>query len=42
MYLLHHSASVFLIDPAGRLRVMAPFGTPVDDVVHDIRVLLEG
>lgn len=41
MYLLHHSASVFLIDPAGRLRVMAPFGTPVDDVVHDIRVLLE-
>jgi len=34
-------ASVFLIDPAGRLRVMAPFGTPVDDVVHDIRVLLE-
>jgi protein SCO1/2 len=41
MYLLHHSASVFLIDPAGRLRVMAPFGTPVDDVAHDIRILLE-
>ena len=41
MYLLHHSASVFLIDPEGRLRVMAPFGTPVDDVVHDIRILLE-
>ena len=41
MYLLHHSASVFLIDPGGRLRVMAPFGTPVDDVVHDVRALLK-
>jgi protein SCO1/2 len=41
MYLIHHSASVFLIDPAGRLRVMAPFGTPVDDVLHDIRTLLK-
>jgi len=41
MYLIHHSASVFLIDPGGRLRVMAPFGTPVDDVVHDVRALLK-
>jgi len=40
-YLVHHSASVFLIDGAGRLRVMAPFGTPSDDVLHDIRLLLE-
>lgn len=40
-YLVHHSASVFLIDTAGRLRVMAPFGTPPDDVLHDIRTLLE-
>jgi protein SCO1/2 len=39
-YLIHHSASVFLIDAAGRLRVMAPFGTPSDDVLHDIRLLL--
>jgi protein SCO1 len=39
-YLIHHSASVFLVDPAGRLRVMAPFGTPSDDVLHDIRILL--
>jgi protein SCO1 len=39
-YLVHHSASVFLIDPAGRLRVMAPFGTPSDDVLHDVRALL--
>jgi protein SCO1 len=40
-YLVHHSASVFLIDAAGRLRVMAPFGTPSDDVLHDIRILLK-
>jgi protein SCO1/2 len=40
-YLIHHSASVFLIDRTGRLRVMAPFGTPVDDVLHDVRTLLE-
>ena len=39
-YLVHHTASVFLIDAAGRLRVMAPFGTPSDDVLHDVRVLL--
>ena len=39
-YLVHHTASVFLIDSAGRLRVMAPFGTPSDDVLHDVRVLL--
>jgi protein SCO1/2 len=40
-YLIHHSASVFLIDSTGRLRVMAPFGTPVDDVLHDVRALLK-
>lgn len=40
-YLVHHSASVFLIDGAGRLRVMAPFGTPSDDVLHDIQLLLK-
>ena len=39
-YLVHHSSSVFLIDRAGRLRVMAPFGTPLDDLVHDVRTLL--
>ena len=40
-YLVHHSASVFLIDGAGRLRVMAPFGTPSDDVLHDVLILLK-
>jgi protein SCO1 len=40
-YVVHHSASVFLIDAAGRLRVMAPFGTPSDDVLYDVRLLLK-
>jgi protein SCO1/2 len=39
-YGVHHTASTYVIDPQGRLRVMAPFGTPVDDVLHDVRVLL--
>jgi protein SCO1/2 len=39
-YGVHHTASVYVIDTAGRLRVMAPFGTPVDDVLHDVRILL--
>lgn len=40
-YGVHHTASVYLIDGVGRLRVMAPFGTPVDDVLHDVRALLK-
>jgi protein SCO1 len=40
-YGIHHTASVYLIDVVGRLRVMAPFGTPVDDVLHDVRALLK-
>jgi protein SCO1/2 len=39
-YAVHHTASVYVVDTDGRLRVMAPFGTPVDDLVHDVRVLL--
>jgi copper(I)-binding protein len=29
-----------VVDADGRLRVMAPFGTPVEDIVHDVRILL--
>ena len=39
-YAVHHTASIHVIDPDGRLRVMAPFGTPVDDLVHDVGILL--
>jgi protein SCO1/2 len=40
MYFVHHSSYVYLIDRAGRLRAMMPFGVAVDDIVHDARMLL--
>jgi len=40
-YLIHHSASIYFIDSTGTLRVIAPFGTPLDDLIHDARILLE-
>jgi len=40
-YLMDHSAFVYLVDPSGQLRVMFPFGMSVDDMVHDIKLLLQ-
>ena len=40
-YLIDHSAFVYVIDPAGRLRLMFPFGMPIEDMIHDIKLLLE-
>jgi len=40
-YLIDHSAFVYVIDPAGQLRLMFPFGMPIEDMVHDIKLLLE-
>jgi protein SCO1/2 len=39
-YTVGHSSSVYLIDRAGRLRAMMPYGSPPDDFVHDLRTLL--
>jgi protein SCO1/2 len=39
-YLMDHSASVYVIDPEGRLRLIFPFGTSIDDMTHDIALLL--
>lgn len=39
-YLIDHSAFVYIIDPAGQLRLMFPFGLPIEDMVHDIKLLL--
>ena len=39
-YAVHHTAAVFLIDRRGRLRVLAPFGTAVADIAHDVSALL--
>ena len=39
-YLVDHTARVTLIDQHGNLRVSFGFDTPVDDVVHDLDLLL--
>jgi protein SCO1/2 len=39
-YLVDHSAFVYVIDPDGRLRLMFPFGTSIDDMAHDVQLLL--
>jgi len=38
-YLVDHSAFVYVVDRDGRLRLMFPFGTAVDDMTHDIKLL---
>jgi protein SCO1/2 len=39
-YLIDHSAFVYVIDRDGQLRLMFPFGTRIDDMTHDIRLLM--
>jgi protein SCO1/2 len=41
-YLIDHSALVYVVDPDGRLRLMFPFGTSIDDMAHDLGLLLGG
>jgi protein SCO1/2 len=38
-YAIAHTSSIFLIDPAGKLRALMPFGHDAADFVHDIRYL---
>jgi protein SCO1 len=40
-YLVNHTARVTLIDQQGNLRVSFPFDAPVEDVVHDLKLLLK-
>jgi protein SCO1/2 len=40
-YLVDHTARVTLIDQQGNLRVSFPFDTPVEDVAHDMQLLLQ-
>jgi protein SCO1/2 len=35
-----HSSSIYLIDRAGRLRALMPYGHDAADFVHDVRLLL--
>lgn len=40
-YEVHHSSYLYLIDRAGLLRALVPFGKTADDIVHDIKLLLQ-
>ncbi|HET9590068.1 MAG TPA: SCO family protein [Anaerolineales bacterium] len=39
-YLVDHTARVTVIDEEGQLRLSYPFDTPVDNIVHDLKLLL--
>lgn len=40
-YLVNHSARIYLIDPSGNLLLTYAFGTPVDDILKDVRYVLK-
>ena len=41
-YLVDHTARVFVVDPQGMYQLSFGFGTPVDDIVHDLRLMMRG
>lgn len=40
-YLVDHTARLYAVDRQGRLRLTWAFGTPVDDILADVRFLLK-
>jgi protein SCO1/2 len=40
-YTLGQSSSIYMIDREGGLRAVMPYGHPVDDFVHDLKILLQ-
>ncbi len=40
-YAVNHSSYIYLIDRGGSLRALMPYGHGADDVVHDVRILLQ-
>ena len=40
-YLVSHTATTFVLDPQGRWRLKESYGTLAEDLVHDIRQLME-
>jgi protein SCO1/2 len=40
-YLVTHSSRVYVIDQDGNLRLSYSYGTPVDDILHDLKILLK-
>ncbi len=41
-YLVDHTARVFVVDPQGMYQLSFGFGTPADDMVHDLRLMMHG
>ena len=41
-YTMDHTASSYLYDPQGRLRLFSRYGTPVEALTDDVRLLLKG
>jgi protein SCO1/2 len=39
-YLVTHSSRIYVIDQNGNLRLSYSFGTPTDDILHDLKILL--
>jgi protein SCO1/2 len=40
-YLISHTATTFVVDPEGMWRLRETYGTEVEDLIYDIRQLLE-
>ncbi len=40
-YTIDHTATTFLVDPEGQLRLTYTYGTPAGDIVHDLQLLLK-
>jgi protein SCO1/2 len=40
-YLVSHTATMFVIDPEGQWRLRETYGTPAEDIVHDVQQLLK-
>jgi protein SCO1/2 len=40
-YLVSHTATTFVLDPEGQWRLRETYGTPAEDIVHDIQQLLQ-
>ena len=40
-YQVNHSSSLYLVDRQGKVHGLVPFGTPADDIVHDLKLLLK-
>lgn len=40
-YEVHHSSYLYLIDRKGLLRALVPYGKTAEDIVHDIKILLQ-